>query len=157
MVLTPYILIAQHFDLDTLSMTGQQDQRINMVFLSDGYQQDQLDKFITDAKWMMDAFFAKPPYNKYRNYFNCFAIKVPSEDSGAANDPDSLINNYFGSTFNYAGIWRLVVPTRTDRISRVLAENFPAYDQCKRQPLRRLRRLGGYFNRSPGWPGNLHP
>ncbi len=120
---------AQHFEVDTLAMTGEIDQRINLVFLSDGYQENQLDKFITDARWMMDAVLDKPPYSRYRNYFNCFAIKVPSAASGAANDPDSLINNYFGSTFNYAGIWRLVVPTRTNRISQVLAENFPQYDQ----------------------------
>jgi hypothetical protein len=120
---------AQHFEVDTISKTGPLDQRINMVFLSDGYLQEDLDKFIRDVHWMMDALLAKSPYSYYRNYFNCFAIKVPSEVSGAANDPDSLINNYFGSTFNYAKIWRLVVPVRTDRISSVLANNFPAYDQ----------------------------
>ena len=120
---------AQKFEVDTLSKTGPLDQRINMVFLSDGYQQEELDTFIKDVQWMMDALFAKSPYSHYRNYFNCFAIKVPSEVSGAANDPDSLINNYFGSTFNYGGIWRLVVPVRTNRISSVLASNFPAYDQ----------------------------
>lgn len=128
-ILSATTVHAQHFDIDTLSMTGRIDQRINMVFLSDGYRQDELGKFITDVQWMMDALFAKSPYSRYRDYFNCFAIKVPSEVSGAANDPDSLINNYFGSTFNYADIWRLVVPTRTDRINRVLADNFPAYDQ----------------------------
>jgi hypothetical protein len=120
---------AQRFEVDTLSMTGKIDQRINMVFLGDGYREHQLDKFITDVQWMMDALFAKSPYSRYRDYFNCFAIKVPSVVEGAANDPDSLINNYFGSTFNYAGIWRLVVPTRSNLISQVLANNFPEYDQ----------------------------
>ncbi|MFA6127668.1 MAG: M64 family metallopeptidase [Bacteroidales bacterium] len=122
-------LQGQKFEVDTLSMTGPTDQRINMVFLSDGYREAELPKFIIDAHWMMDALFAKAPYAQYRNYFNCFAINVPSEVSGAADDPTQLINNYFGSTFNYNGIWRLVVPTRTDRISRVLMENFPVSDQ----------------------------
>lgn len=129
LVLSSMSIKAQHFEIDTLSMTGKISERINFVFLSDGYTQKELGKFVTDVRWMMDALFAKPPYSRYRNYFNCFAIKVPSEVSGAANHPDSLINNYFGSTFNYAGIWRLVVPTRSDRINKVLADNFPAYDQ----------------------------
>jgi hypothetical protein len=120
---------AQRFAVDTLSMTGKIDQRINMVFLGDGYREEQLDKFITDVQWMMDALFAKPPYSQYRDYFNCFAIKVPSVVEGAANDPDSLINNYFGSTFNYAGIWRLVVPVRSNLVFQVVTNNFPEYDQ----------------------------
>jgi hypothetical protein len=52
---------AQRFDIDTLSMTGKVGQRINMVFLSDGYQENQLGKFITDVRWMMDGLFAKQP------------------------------------------------------------------------------------------------
>ena len=120
---------AQKFDVDTLSMKGSIDNMINVVFLPDGYTENELEKFIEDAHWMMDALFGKQPYPAYRGYFNCFAIKVPSEVSGAANDPDSLINNYFGSTFNTSGIWRLVVPQRSDRVQSVLQNNLPQYDQ----------------------------
>ena len=120
---------SQRFQVDTIAMTGSPDDRINLVFLSDGYQEHELDKFITDVNWMLDAILKKAPYSSYQNYFNAFAIKVPSEVSGAANDPDSLINNYFGSTFNWAGIWRLVVPARTSKIQDVLRLNFPQYDQ----------------------------
>jgi hypothetical protein len=122
-------LNAQRFEVDTISMTGDLSDRINMVFLGDGYRESEMEKFSADVKWMINALFSKPPYSNYKSYFNCFAIKVPSEVSGAAEDPSTLINNYFGSTFNYAGIWRLVVPTRTTRITNVLATNFPRYDQ----------------------------
>src|SRR5258708_7869266 len=40
---------------------------------------------------------------------------------------DSVI--YFGSTFNYAGIDRLLVPVNSSHIYSVLANNFPQYDQ----------------------------
>ncbi len=123
------VTLAQRFDVDTVSMTGPVDDRINVVFLPDGYQEHELDKFLDDVDWMMNALFAKDPYPSYRTYFNCFAIKVPSAESGAANDPDSLINNYFGSSFNTAGIWRLVVPHRSSRVQSVLRDNFPQYDQ----------------------------
>ncbi len=129
LVFTSLGLNAQRFEVDTVSMTGDLSDRINMVFLGDGYRDSEMEKFSADVKWMINALFSKPPYSNYKSYFNCFSIKVPSEVSGAAEDPSSLINNYFGSTFNYAGIWRLVVPTRTNRINTVLANNFPRYDQ----------------------------
>ena len=122
-------LQAQQFDVDTISMTGSIDDRINLVFLPDGYQEDELDKFIEDVHWMKNALLGKEPYLSYRDYFNSFAIKVPSNVSGAADDPDSLIDNYFGSTFNSSGIWRLVVPKRSSKIQSVLRDNFPQYDQ----------------------------
>ena len=128
-VMAAVLAKTQSFDVDTISMTGNIDDRINIVFLSDGYQEEELDKFIEDVHWMEDALLGKSPYKEYRSYFNSFAIKVPSAVSGAANDPDSLIDNYFGSTFNTAGIWRLVTARRSSRIQSVLRDNFPQYDQ----------------------------
>lgn len=122
-------IFGQRFDVDTISMTGSIDDRINLVFLSDGYTEDELDKFIEDVHWMEDALLGKPPYKEYRSYFNSFAIKVPSDTSGAADDPSNLIDNYFGSSFNTSGIWRLVVPHRSSRAQAVLRDNFPQYDQ----------------------------
>ena len=138
-------ILAQTFEVDTISMTGDIEDRINMVFLSDGYQEHELDKFIADVNWMMNAIFDREPYPAYRNYFNVFAIKVPSEVSGAADDPSSLINNYFGSTFNWANIWRLVVPAHSGKVQSVLRENFPEYDQV--MMLVNDNRYGG----SGGW------
>ena len=130
LILFPALVInAQKFDVDTVSMKGTIDDCINIVFLPDGYQEEELDKFSDDVDWMIDALFGKEPYPEYRDYFNCFAIQVPSEESGAANDPDSLINNYFGSCFNNSGIWRLVVPRRSSKVQSVLQDNFPQYDQ----------------------------
>jgi hypothetical protein len=128
-LLTIVSLFAQRFEVDTISKTGDLDSRINLVFLSDGYQAEELDKFIDDVNWMMDAIFSKDPYTSYRKYFNAFAIIVPSAVSGAADDPGALIDNYFGSTFNWANIWRLVVPAHSNKVQSVLRDNFPEYDQ----------------------------
>ena len=127
--LTSYYANAQQFEVDTIRMNGNTDRLINIVILGDGYTQNQLSQFANDARNATNAFFNEPPFSHYQNYFNVFAIKVPSNVSGAANDPSQLIDNYFGSTFNYAGIERLLVPTRTSNIMNVLANNFPEYDQ----------------------------
>jgi len=121
---------AQVFDDDTIQFNGSTDTLINIVILGDGYTQNQLDQFASDASNGSEALFNEVPYSNYRNFFNVFLIKVPSNVSGAADDPGNLIDNYFGSTYNaYYGIERLLVPMRTDKITNVLANNFPTYDQ----------------------------
>lgn len=121
-------VLAQTFDVDTILYNGNANTHINIVILGDGYTISELDLFITDATNNANALFTQVPFSNYKNYFNVFLIKVPSNVSGAAMDPNNLIDNYYGSTFWYAGIERLLVPTNYSRISSVLANNFPAYD-----------------------------
>lgn len=122
-------LNAQNFKVDTLFMNGSVDSRINIVILGDGYLEEQLPDFDTHAINFINYMFNDRPFAEYRTYFNAFTIRVPSNVSGAAMNPQNLIDNYFGSTFGSGGIDRLLVPTRSSRILNVLADNFPQYDQ----------------------------
>ncbi len=119
----------QTFEVDTLYLNGSIDSRINIVVLGDGYLESELDSFDIHARRFIDYFFEEEPFNNYRNYFNVFTIKTPSNVSGAAMDPSKLIDNYYGSTFNSGGIDRLLVPTKYARITGALSSNFPQYDQ----------------------------
>lgn len=120
---------SQVFDVDTIQFNGSTDTLINIVILGDGYTQNQLEKFVDDARNGSEALFNELPYSNYQNYFNVFLIKVPSNKSGAADDPENLIDNYYGSTYNAYGIQRLLVPMRVAKVTNVLANNFPTYDQ----------------------------
>lgn len=131
---------AQKFDIDTIHYAGTNEKRINLVVLPDGYQSFELGKFIEDSKKFTNAFFNESPFKEYKNYFNVYAIKVPSNQSGAkhpgnASDvtepvhPIEVVDNYFGSTFDAYNIHRLLVPMNNVAISNVLADNFPIYDQ----------------------------
>lgn len=134
-------LSAQVFPIDTVVLSGPNEKRINFVFLSDGYQQHELDKFIKDVAAVSSYFFSQSPLKEYKSYFNVFAIRVPSQESGAShpgtaadckNYPDhgiSVVNNYFGSSFDNSNIHRLLVPGDPSKITAVLAANFPRYDQ----------------------------
>ncbi len=139
LLLSCMVAYAQKFEADTIQYSGDITKRINLVILSDGYQQHELSRFTEDAKKFSDAFFAESPYKEYQNYFNVFAIKVPSNESGAnhpgtatdVTEPDhpvKEVDNYFGSTFDYYNIHRLLVPINSSAISNVLATNFPSYD-----------------------------
>ncbi|HOY13002.1 MAG TPA: M64 family metallopeptidase [Saprospiraceae bacterium] len=119
---------------------GSDDKRINFVLMGDGYQSSEMKKYKDDANALSNYFFTKSPFKEYRNFFNFHIIEVPSKDSGAdhpgnASDegsnppPIKMVDTYLGSTFDYAGIHRLLVPT-SPNIINVLASNFPDYDQA---------------------------
>ena len=137
-----HLASAQIFDVDTIQYTGSIDNRINLVILGDGYQSSEQSKFLNDANKFSNAFFSEVPYAVYQNYFNVFVIKVPSNESGASHPrtgPDNhdfpdlqpllVVDNYFGSTFDFNDIHRLLIPVNTSAITNVLASNFPSYDQ----------------------------
>ncbi len=136
------LMNAQVFEVDTLQYKGNTDKFINIVILGDGFTETEQSLFIVKANELMNYVFTQTPWSNYTNYFNIFAIKVISNESGVkhANSawdcpigpqygvPVSNPDNYFGSEFDNSGIHRLVVPTNTTRIANVLANNFPNYD-----------------------------
>jgi hypothetical protein len=122
-------VFSQSFRVDTMLYQGEMDYYINLVMLGDGYLESELPAFRTHAEEFIDELFRREPFVKFNNFFNAFSISVPSNEQGAAMDPSQLIDNYFGSTFNYAGIDRLLVATKNSKITGVLANNLPEYDQ----------------------------
>ena len=123
------IIYSQTFQVDTIQYQGDTDYYINLVMLGDGFLDSELATFRAYAEDYLNLLFTVDPYSRYRNFFNTFSISVPSNEQGAALDPGSLIDNYFGSTFNFAGIERLLVPTNNSAVTNVLANNLPEYDQ----------------------------
>jgi hypothetical protein len=132
-------LWAQVFPVETILKNGDNDKMINLVFLSDGYQEDELDKFILTVNTVSAGMFSQSPFKEYKNYFNIYAIRVPSRQSGASHPkttqdidcaavPITVVDNYFGSTFDFGGIHRLLAPTKN--VGQVLAANFPDFDQA---------------------------
>jgi hypothetical protein len=133
-------LQAQTFEVDTVLKNGPISDRINFVFLGDGYTAGEQEKFITDVNDILNEMFSQAPFKQYKSYFNAFAVKVISAESGASHPkntsdsdcttPVAVVNNYFGSTFDYQGIHRLLYPTNLSKILLVLSSNFPLYDQA---------------------------
>ncbi|MCK4879001.1 MAG: T9SS type A sorting domain-containing protein [Bacteroidales bacterium] len=122
-------IFSQTYLVDTIQYQGDVDYPINLVILGDGFLVSELPVFRDSAESYINLLFTVDPFSRFKSFFNAFSISVPSNEQGAAMHPDTLIDNYFGSTFNYAGIERLLVPTNNTRITNVLANNFPEYDQ----------------------------
>jgi len=127
------------FPVNNVVVNGPPDQRINIVFLSEGYTSAEMDKFAADVQTAIADLFTTSPYQEYESYFNVYAIEVPSRESGTdhpdrADDeeyydvPRFRAATYFGSTFDYNGIHRLLVCKDMGAINAVLQGSFPAYD-----------------------------
>lgn len=134
---------AQTFPLTTILYNGSSSNHIDLVFLADGFTSAEQTNFITQVNAITTTIFNTTPYKEYKNLFNVYAIQVPSSVSGIKhpltasdcasanpNVPASSTVSYFGSTFDYGGIHRLVVATNTTAIQNVLLANFPAYNKA---------------------------
>ncbi|MDX1278764.1 M64 family metallopeptidase [Oceanihabitans sediminis] len=136
-----HLVFSQQYDVQAIKLSGDDDKRINLVIISEGYQSSEFSNFETDATNFMNAMFGQEPFASYENYFNVYIIKVPSLESGAShpgtaydenqyNVPTQTVDNHFGTTYDSYDIHRLLYTMNQGAISTVLANNFPQYDQA---------------------------
>lgn len=131
------VALAQHYQVDTLYKTGPLDKRINVVILGDGFTREEMPKFASEAKKFTDFFRSFEPYDRYRAYFNFFAIGTPSKESGITNpgtasdaypdQPVEMKDTFYGVSFG-ENIHRLLYVTKTDAYQDILVEHLPDYD-----------------------------
>ncbi len=98
--------------------------RVNIVFLAEGYTQAQQPKFISDVHKVADGFLKYSPWDYYRNYCNIYAISVVSVDSGTEHwNWGPIKDTYFEVTSDSFGthIWN------SEKVFPLLAEHVPDY------------------------------
>lgn len=63
---------------------------VDLVIIPDGYTAQEMEKFIQDSKKMIDYLLHFPPYSKYKDAFNVYAVQVPSQESGTDIPKENL-------------------------------------------------------------------
>lgn len=61
---------------------GNPADKIDLVFLGDGYTAAQQDKFQADVRRFTDALLTASPFNKYVDDFNVWSVALPSKEEG---------------------------------------------------------------------------
>src|SRR6185436_15552388 len=116
----------------TLRTNGPTANRLNIVFLSEGYTTNELARFPSNAMLMLNALLTTAPLREYSNYFNAFAISVPSNQPGSDHytPTTNLVDTYFNSRYDSSGIQRLITIDSTghSRVNALLAQFMPEYD-----------------------------
>jgi hypothetical protein len=118
--------------LTTILNNGQSDNRADILRLSDGYIESEMERWEIYAEAAVTSFFRVEPYSSYAQYFDTHRINTSSNVSGA-NHPENndTRDTAFGAYYNCEEIQRLVcannstvntvvqslaVPTQTDII-----------------------------------------
>ena len=138
-LLISQLCFSQIFETIPIIENGARNKRINMVVLGDGFTAAQQADFVSNATTLVNYIFAKAPFAQYKNYFNVYAIKVISAETGVkhpgtASDvtepviPVSNPNNFLGTSFDVGGTHRCVYSNTTNKVTQVLASNVPDFD-----------------------------
>jgi len=126
---------AQTGTLFTVEQNGTRAQRINLVFLSEGYTAADMPNFATHVNTAVNFLFSKEPWQQYRSYCNVYRIEIASNESGCDNGnssgPGGLRDTYFNAGFNSPTVGQLLTlgGTGTSRAYTLLNSLVPEYDQ----------------------------
>jgi len=104
-----------HAQFDTLLDNGPSSNRVDIVFLGDGYTQSDLDagSYELHAMGYLDFMFGggvlADPFPRYQNFFNAYAIEVVSNESGADKPSQGVfVDTALDATYESSGIDRLL-------------------------------------------------
>lgn len=116
------------YKVDTLSRNGDPKNKVDVVFLPDGYTALEMDQFIADVKRLTKALFSAKPFHQHKHDFNIYAVKVPSAESGTDVPGEQLYKNTaFNSSFYTFDTPRYL--TSQDMLSIHNAAALAPYDQ----------------------------
>jgi hypothetical protein len=93
----------------TLVDNGPSANRIDLVFVGDGYTAGELGQYAADVDALWPAFLTEPPLATYASYFNVHRVDVTSLESGVDNDPQGVFRETaLDMTFWCSGTARLL-------------------------------------------------
>ncbi len=72
---------------------GNSTDKVDMVFLAEGYTAKEQKKFVKDARKFMDAMLATAPFDSRRSDFNVWAVGTISQESGTSSCGTGVYKN----------------------------------------------------------------
>ncbi len=93
-------------DTKQILKSADSDKALDLVFIADGYTEDEIDSFYQDVEKTKDYLYETPPFNKLMDKINIWAVAAVSDESGT-DEPrkgiwkSTALNSNF-NTFNSA-------------------------------------------------------
>ncbi len=72
------------YPVRTIQQAGDVADKIDLLFVAEGYTKDEMSLFYKDVANAVDALFSHAPFGKFRQRFNILAVASPSEKSGVS-------------------------------------------------------------------------
>ena len=116
------------FNTKSLKKSAESNQAIDIVFLPDGYTQDEMAKFNMDAELFMKTMLSWSPFNKYNSKLNFWLVEVPSKESGTDVPGENIWVNTALNTSFYTFNSERYLTTTSMKLVKDAAGHVP-YDQ----------------------------
>jgi hypothetical protein len=79
-------LLLDAWNVETIVDNGPTTNRVDLVFVGDGYQESELGVYAADVSNIVDGLFEELPLDEYASFFNVHRVDVISTDSGVDHD-----------------------------------------------------------------------
>ncbi len=133
------------FKVEEIIKNGKPENKVDVVLLAEGYTQHEMDKFIADAKKMIECLFSIAPYSEQKDKFNFYGVQAPSAESGTDVPGEKIYKNtYFNSTYYTFDVPRYL--TTSDMKSIYDAAGLAPYDQVYLLVNSERYGGGGFYN-----------
>ena len=104
---------------------GHYHQKVDIVFLPDGYTSKEMGKFRKDAKRFAEILFSASPFKERKQDFNIMGLELASGESGIDNPRQGVYkDNTLGCSYNAFGLDRYVL-TWENKTMRRAASRVP--------------------------------
>jgi hypothetical protein len=74
--------LIQEYRVWSILDNGSPNEKVDIILLSEGYAEEQMEKFHADARRLTETLFEREPFRSRRSAFNVRAIDVPSPRTG---------------------------------------------------------------------------
>lgn len=108
--------------------SGDPHKKLDILFLPEGYAEDEMDLFKADCQKFGEYIFAYSPFDSLRDYINIWGVSAPSEESGTDIPREGIWKNTLLNTSYYTFDSERYLMTYDYKSVRDLAANAP-YDQ----------------------------
>ncbi len=81
------------YDVEEIMKSGNSSEKYDIVFIPEGYTEDEMDKFIDDCNVLKNYLFNYAPFSELENKFNIWAVNAPSVESICDIPADDIWGN----------------------------------------------------------------
>lgn len=89
-IFSPFLLLAQDLVIEKIIDHGNDESRLVLVVLGDGYREGEIGKYRQDVDKLLQGFFSVTPWAEYKRYINVYRIELISNQSGADHPSEGV-------------------------------------------------------------------
>ncbi|MBQ7773947.1 MAG: peptidase M64, partial [Bacteroidales bacterium] len=72
--------VKNDFKVTKVICNGDPANKVDLLFIAEGYTADEMEKFLQDARRLADYMFTMPPYDRHKDDFNIWAVESVSQE-----------------------------------------------------------------------------